>query len=112
MKKFSFKKPDITFPKVKVLWGKSKAAEEEKTEDIQPAAQEQELEVGTEAKSSFSLPKMPWQKDEPPKEAPKLEQPKPECPQELDQLRRQLAMWRWIAASCAFAALSAVLLLG
>ena len=112
MKKFSFKKPDITFPKVKMPWGKSKAAEEEKAEDIQPVAQEQEPEVSTEAKSSFSLSKMPWQKDEPPKEAPKPEQPKQECTQELDQLRRQLAMWRWIAASCAFAALSAVLLLG
>lgn len=131
MKKFSFKKPDISFTDVKMPWGKKKV---EEAEVEQPAEVEiPEQETVSKKKFSFKMPDMPWHKtekekpveeektQEPAKEAPKAEKPeetaKPDMPkqtsdQELERLRSQLTLWRWIAASCAFAALSALILLG
>lgn len=135
MKKFSFKKPDISFPKVKMPWFNSKSVEKEveqpseadKPEEgtatnIEPDT-EPEPKESTVANSAFVPPKVswPWKKAEPAAEDSKSEQPseeakpaaaKPVSDQEVAQLRRQLTLWRWVAASCAFAALSAFLLLG
>lgn len=135
MKKFSFKKPDISFPKVKMPWFNSKSGEKEveqpseadKPEEgtatnIEPDT-EPEPEESTVVKSAFVTPKVswPWKKAEPATEGSKSEHPpkeakpaaaKPVSNQEVAQLRRQLTLWRWVAASCAFAALSAFLLLG
>ena len=130
MKKFSFKKPDISFPKVKMPWFNSKSGEKEveqpseadKPEEgtatnIEPDT-EPEQEESTVVKSAFVTPKVswPWKKAEPAEEDSKSEQPseeaKPVSDQEVAQLRRQLTLWRLVAASCAFAALSALMLLG
>ena len=62
MKKFSFKKPDITFPKVKMPWDKSKAAEEAVE---QPAEEEIiEQDASPKKKFSFKMPGMPRHKTE------------------------------------------------
>lgn len=110
MMKFSFKKPDFSQFKIKPFWKKS-SPDSESDSASNPASAKPQSTVQEEA-PDIPQPAPFWKKPEPAAAKPQpIKSGGKESP-EVARLKKQLSAWRWVAASCAFAALSAILLLG
>lgn len=108
MKKFSFKKPDFSQFKIKPFWKKLGSEPEPDAAAAAPQPTMQEEKKDIPRPNPFR--KKPEQESAGAKPQP-LKSDAKESP-EVARLKKELSAWRWVAASCAFAALSAMLLLG